>query len=267
MGPRIVLTSGKDVAGRTEKLTARPYAARVTTLRVLRGGTRAPLVLLLHGLGATADVWGGVGAALGDRAWAAPDLPGHGGSPTLSEYTFAGVADAVAPLLDPAGTVVVGHSFGGVVGLHLAQRPGVRAVVGLGVKVAWTRDELARAAAAAERPPPVFASRDEALARHLRVSGLDGLLDPTDPALEAGVRRSGTGWRTAFDPRAFAVGEPGMAGLVAAATVPVLLARGEHDPMVTTAQLAELVSDPVVLAGLGHNAHVERPAAVLPLLG
>ena len=77
MGPRIVLTSGKDVAGRTEKLTARPYAARVTTLRVLRGGTRAPLVLLLHGLGATADVWGGVGAALGDRAWAAPDLPGH----------------------------------------------------------------------------------------------------------------------------------------------------------------------------------------------
>jgi len=47
-----------------------------------------------------------------------------------------------------------------------------------------------------------------------------------------------------------------MAWLVAAATVPVLLARGEHDPMVTTAQLAELVSDPEVLAGLGHNAHV-----------
>jgi pimeloyl-ACP methyl ester carboxylesterase len=81
------------------------------------------------------------------------------------------------------------------------------------------------------------------------------------------VRESGSGWRTAFDPRAFAVGEPGVAGLVAAATVPVLLARGEHDPMVTTAQLAELVAEPVVLAGLGHNAHVERPEAVLPLLG
>ena len=56
------------------------------------------------------------------------------------------------------------------------------------------------------------------------------------------------------------------AGLVAAAPVPVRLARGELDPMVTTGQLAELVSDPVVLAGLGHNAHVERPDALRPLI-
>jgi pimeloyl-ACP methyl ester carboxylesterase len=239
----------------------------VTTLRVLRGGTRPPLVLLLHGLGATADVWSGVAAALGDRAWAAPDLPGHGGSPALPEYPFAAVADAVAPLLDPAGTVVLGHSFGGVVALHLARRPGVRAVAALGVKVVWTAEELARAAALAERPAPTFASRAEAVARHLRVSGLDGLVDPADPALDAGVRETASGWRTAFDPRAFAAGEPGMAGLVAAAPVPVLLARGERDPMVSTAQLAELVPHPVVLPGLGHNAHVERPEAVLPLLG
>ena len=60
----------------------------------------------------------------------------------------------MAPLLDPAGTVVVGHSFGGVVGLHLAQRPGVRAVVGVGIKVAWTPDELARAAALGASGPP-----------------------------------------------------------------------------------------------------------------
>ena len=58
-----------------------------------------------------------------------------------------------------------------------------------------------------------------------------------------------------------------MAGLLAAAPVPVLLARGERDPMVSTAQLAALVPEPVELAGLGHNAHVERPSAVLPLLG
>ena len=57
-----------------------------------------------------------------------------------------------------------------------------------------------------------------------------------------------------------------MAGLIAAAPVPVRLARGELDPMVTTAQLAELVADPVVLAGLGHNAHVERPDALRPLI-
>jgi pimeloyl-ACP methyl ester carboxylesterase len=172
----------------------------------------------------------------------------------------------VAPLLDPGGTVVVGHSFGGVVGLHLADRPGVRAVVGVGIKVSWTSDELARAAALAQRPAPVLPTRDEAMTRHLRVSGLAGLVDPSDPALDAGVRESGSGWRPAFDPRAFAVGEPEVARLVAAARVPVRLARGELDPMVSTAQLAELVPDPVVLAELGHNAHVERPDALRRLI-
>jgi pimeloyl-ACP methyl ester carboxylesterase len=49
--------------------------------------------------------------------------------------------------------------------------------------------------------------------------------------------------------------------------VPVRLARGELDPMVSATQLAALVPDPIELAGLGHNAHVERPAALLPLLG
>ena len=44
------------------------------------------------------------------------------------------------------------------------------------------------------------------------------------------------------------------------------MARGEHDPMVTGARLAALVPDPVELPGLGHNAHVEDPAAVLALV-
>jgi pimeloyl-ACP methyl ester carboxylesterase len=35
--------------------------------------------------------------------------------------------------------------------------------------------------------------------------------------------------------------------------------------MVTMEQLAAIVPDPVVLPGLGHNAHVEDPAAVLRL--
>jgi len=238
----------------------------VTGLRVRRGGARGPPVLLLHGLAATSEVWNGFIAALGDRAWVAPDLPGHGRSAALPRYSFAAVADAVAHLVDPSGTVVVGHSFGGVVGLHLARRPGVQAVIGVGIKVAWTADELARAAALAGRPPPVFDTRAQAVARHLRVAGLDGLLDPTDPALDAGVLRTDGGWRPAFDPRAFGVGEPEVASLLAAAPAPVVLARGEHDPMVSAAQLAVLVADPVDLPGLGHNAHVEMPAALLPLV-
>jgi pimeloyl-ACP methyl ester carboxylesterase len=239
---------------------------RVAKLRVRRGASAPPTVLLLHGLGATGDVWDGLVAALEHRSWVAPDLPGHGGSGPLPAYTFEAVADSVADLVDPAGTVIVGHSFGGVIGLHLAGRPGVRAVIAVGVKVAWTPDDLARAAALAERPAPTFDTREQAVARHLRVSGLDGLVDPGDAALAAGVRRVEGGWQLAFDQRAFGVGEPGMAALLAAAPVPVVLARGEKDPMVSTADLAALVPDPVVLPDLGHNAHVEAPQALLPLL-
>ena len=57
-----------------------------------------------------------------------------------------------------------------------------------------------------------------------------------------------------------------MAGLLSAVACPVVLARGEHDPMVAHEHLAELAGDAVTLPGLGHNAHVEDPAAVLSLL-
>lgn len=234
-------------------------------LRVRSGGRGEPVVLLLHGLGATSEVWDGLVPLLAG-AWAAPDLPGHGGSPPLPSYTFAAVADAVADLVDPAGTVILGHSFGGVVGLHLASRPGVRAVIGLGIKVAWTSEELARAAALAAREPARFATREEAVARHLRVSGLDGLVAPDSPAALAGVVERDGAWRPALDPRAFGVGDPEMAALLAAAPVPVVLARGEHDAMVSAEQLRALVPAPVDLAGLGHNAHVEAPGAVAELV-
>lgn len=235
----------------------------MTRLRVRRGGTGGPTVVLLHGLGATGEVWDGLIDLL-PGAWVAPDLPGHGGSAPLGSYSFAVVADAVADLVDPAGSVLLGHSFGGVVALHLAARPGVRRVVGLGIKVDWTPDELSRAAAMASREPAVFDTREEALARHLRVSGL---ADPDSAAAAAGVvPAEGGRFRLAMDPRTFGVGEPDVASLLAAGPVPVVLARGEHDHMVTAAQLARLVDDPVELPGLGHNAHVEDPAAVLRLL-
>lgn len=238
----------------------------MTALRVRRGDGDGPTVLMLHGLGATSDVWDGLGSALGDRAWVAPDLPGHGRSAPLPRYTFAAVAAAVAHLVDPAGTVVVGHSFGGVVGLHLAGMRAVCGVLGIGIKVAWSIDDLDRAAALAARPPLVLADRDEALARHLRVAGLTGLLSPDDPRLDPGVTETEGGWRPALDPAAFGVGDPQVADLLAAASAPVVLARGEHDPMVSAADLRALVAEPVELAGLGHNPHVEAPAALVPLV-
>src|SRR5262252_9953715 len=163
--------------------------------------------MLLHGLGATGDVWDSWRPLLARRwpgRWLAPDLPGHGGSPPLAAYTFDGFASAVAGILPrSARTVVLGHSLGGVVGLALAggRFPvAVQAVIGLGIKVVWTDEDLQRARALAERPVAWFASRDEAAARYLRVSGLGGLLPADDPAVGAGLREQGGRWRLAMDP-------------------------------------------------------------------
>jgi pimeloyl-ACP methyl ester carboxylesterase len=242
-------------------------------LRVWSGGSGEPLVLLLHGLGATGDVWKAWRPRLEQQwpgQWVAPDLPGHGGSPSLATYTFDGLAAAVAGAI-PVGVdpVVLGHSLGGVVALALASgRFGVRvrAVTGLGIKGEWSPEELQRARALAERPVTWFGSRDEAVARYLRVSGLAGLLDAADPATGAGLLESQGRWRLAADPAAYAVGAPDLTRLLAESQAPVTLARGENDPMNTDEQLARLGVPAVTLRGQGHNAHIENPAAVFALL-
>jgi pimeloyl-ACP methyl ester carboxylesterase len=242
-------------------------------LRVQESGSGEPLLVLLHGLGATGDVWRGWWPLLARRwpgRWVAPDLPGHGGSPPLAAYTFDSFAAAVAGLVQPgARAVVLGHSLGGVVGLALASgrfRVQVHAVIGLGIKVVWSAEDLDRARAVARRPPAWFGSRDEAAARYLRVSGLAGHLPADDPAVDAGLREQDGRWRLALDPGAFGVGAPDMAQLLSRAQARVTLARGEHDPMNTDGQLARLGVPVVTIPGVGHNAHVENPGASITLL-
>jgi pimeloyl-ACP methyl ester carboxylesterase len=243
-------------------------------LRVRDGGSGEPVLVLLHGLGATGDVWNGWRPLLARQwpgRWLAPDLPGHGGSQPLSEYTFDNLAAAVASIVGPdVRAVVLGHSLGGVVGLALASdrfAVPVQAVIGLGIKVVWAVEDLERARAAAGRSPQWFGSRDEAAARYLRVSGLAGLLAADDPAVDAGLCEQDGKWRLAMDPGAFAVGAPDMAQALARSRAPVILARGENDPMNTEEQLAQLGARTVTLPGLGHNAHVENPELSIALLG
>lgn len=241
-------------------------------LRVRHGGAGEPVLLLVHGLGATGDVWSGLHEVLSARwpgRWVTPDLPGHGGSARLPRYSFGHLAAAVAAIVPSARrTVVLGHSLGGVVALALASGWfGVRvsAVCGLGIKVAWTGEELARAQSLAARSNLVYATRGEAAERHLRLAGLTGLVAP-DAVGDAAVVHGDDGWTVAFDPAAFAIGAPDMAGLLAASRARVLLAAGENDPMCSADQLRSLVPEPVILPGLGHNAHVEAPDALWPLL-
>ena len=81
-----------------------------------------PALILLHGLGATGQVWDPLVEA---AAWSgrilAPDLPGHGFSSWADTYSFGSMATEVAACLESDEEyVVLGHSMGGAVGGALA---------------------------------------------------------------------------------------------------------------------------------------------------
>jgi len=247
---------------------------------VRSGGSVGPILLLVHGLAANAEVWRGVITLAKQHwpgRWIAPDLRGHGRSPAASGYSYDAYAADLADLVDDDRPVtVLGHSMGGVVGLTLATGTfgvSVQRVIGVGIKVVWTDEEAAKMLAQAARPPAVFADRDEAVTRGLRLAGLQGLVDATSAVAAAGVLEdpggavespggaveSLGGFRVAFDPAVNGVGPPPMADLLAAAQTEVRLACGESDPMVSVNQLRMLDPSAVELPGLGHNAHVENP--------
>jgi pimeloyl-ACP methyl ester carboxylesterase len=242
-------------------------------LWVDQGGSGEPALLLLHGLGATGEVWAGMRGLLEGRwpgRWVIPDLRGHGRSSHAAAYSFGQHAADLAGLFRPGERVVVaGHSMGGVVGIALASGwfgVDVAGVVGVGIKVSWTEAELARASELAARPVRWFDGRDEAAARFLRVAGLEGLAPPDGALVASGLASEQGRWRLAADPATMAVGAPDMDGLLAAAQAPVRLACGQSDGLVDVEELRRHDPGAVELAGLGHNAHVEDPERVLRLV-
>ena len=83
------------------------------------GDPSDPSVVALHGLTGHGQRWENLAAHLPDFEVVAPDLRGHGRSPWTPPWHLEDVAADVAELMtEPA--IVVGHSFGGAVALHLA---------------------------------------------------------------------------------------------------------------------------------------------------
>ncbi len=239
------------------------------------GGTGDHLLLLLHGLGATAAVWRRLLPLVEESwpgRWAAPDLRGHGLSLAAPPYGYGVHAADLAGLVAELGAtrvIVLGHSFGGVIGAVLGNGlygVPVDRVVAVGVKLDWTDDEVARAQAMSARPPQVFASSLEAADRHLKLAGLRDLVDPADPVARAGVRVADGGWIAALDPRAFGAVGPSVETVLSRCEAPLRLAAGASDPMVGLDAMRRVDPDAVLIAGAGHNAHWEAPEAVWKLL-
>jgi pimeloyl-ACP methyl ester carboxylesterase len=241
-------------------------------LWVEQHGTGQPALLLLHGLAGTGRVWDAVVTSL-DGRWpgriVVPDLPGHGRSDHGAPYSYGAMAADVAAAVGPTDLIAVGHSLGGVVALTLATgwfACRVTATVALSVKVAWSDDDLARAAAVAAKPPAWFDAPDEAVERYLRVAGLTGLVPPDSVAARAGVVGEEGRFRLAHDPSTAAIGVPDVAGLVGVAGGRVRLGCGDADPMVSHRELVALEPGAISLAGVGHNPHLEAPSRMADLI-
>jgi pimeloyl-ACP methyl ester carboxylesterase len=94
-----------------------------SSLSYLQAGAGEPTCILLHGFGASKEIWWSAvteAAALG-RVFA-PDLPGHGGSPLLQAARMSQIARRILDFCDARGLsriVLVGHSMGGNVAVEL----------------------------------------------------------------------------------------------------------------------------------------------------
>ncbi|MBW4024460.1 MAG: alpha/beta fold hydrolase [Proteobacteria bacterium] len=116
----------------------RDWPNRATSRFLLAGGLRwhvqvmgadisgrRPVMLLLHGMGASTHSWRDLAPILARQyTVVAPDLPGHGftGHPAPALMTSEGMARGVAALLKALGAqpaVVVGHSAGAAVGARM----------------------------------------------------------------------------------------------------------------------------------------------------
>lgn len=237
------------------------------------GGEGHRTVLLLHGLGATASVWNGVHRILEQRGlgrWIAPDLSGHGGSQWQPHYSVGQLADELANLVyDTPELFVIGHSLGAYVGLALASGWfGVRVdgVLGVGPKIHWPEVDLQMARELAARPVRFHATQDESWARYRRVAGLTQEIAADASWLSRGVVKADEGWRLSQDPRTFAVAGAPFSTLASGAQARVLLARGEHDRMVSTEELRMHSAHVEEIKGAGHNAHIENPEEIVALL-
>lgn len=243
----------------------------------------APVVLLLHGTGASTHSWRGVMAALAGRlGLLAVDLPGHAftGMPADPDaLSLPGMARALAALLCElrvAPQLVVGHSAGAAVGAQLCLDGAVQPAALVAVNGALLPlpglagsvfSPVARLLACSALVPRLFSWRasDPVVCRRL----LEGTGSRIDASGAAGYRRlledpghvaGALGMMARWD-------LPRLAHALPRLAVPLHLLVAERDLTLPPDQArrlhAQLPGATLVrLPGLGHLAHEEDPAQV-----
>jgi (E)-2-((N-methylformamido)methylene)succinate hydrolase len=241
-------------------------------LNATRAEGDGPPVVLLHGVFMDHTLWDAVAAALPNRHVVALDMPGHGASPALTaDDTIDDHVRQVAATLDQLDlgpAVIVGHSWGGMVGLRLAQRRPdlVGGLVMTNTPLLRPRGAtrlgfvFQRSIIALGFPLGAYAA---AAARSLY--GRDHLdhHPQTAAALAVRLRQLGrTGIRRTI--RSVILDPEDTVGDVARLTVPYRILGGEHDYAVSTAvrgRLRAIGANPVITPG-GHTGPAEAPLPV-----
>lgn len=233
-----------------------------------------PTVVLLHGFGASKDVWLPFAAELpeGFRVLV-PDLPGHGGSERDStvRYDAERLAESVERWLSavaPGPVHVAGNSLGGAVAAWLAlgesdrvRSLGLFAPAGVASPVPSTLDSLVQGG---NRNPLIPTNRGE-LDRllDLAYSGDPNIPGPARDVLAAGYERRAPFLRDLFE--ALATGRDALRPRLPEIDEPVLLVWGAED------RILDVSAAEVWAAGLpnetravypetGHAPMSERPA-------
>lgn len=233
-------------------------------------------VLAVHGIKGHGDRWRLLGGALAGHQLYAVDLRGHGRSTPEPPWSIEQhVADLLATLdgLSLDTVDVIGHSFGGLLAVHLAHHAGgrVRRVVLLDPAIGipgWAAAERA----AAELVTPTFP--DPAVARVDRAERWPPLADPTvvdDEIAQNLVRGDDGRWRWRYAPAAVVTAFSEMARplLLPPEGVPTLLVRAARALVVHPAlQEAARAARHVTLVALDchHEIPLERPAETAELV-
>jgi len=275
----------RDGADWPNRAASRFVTAGGVTFHVQMMG-EGPVLLLLHGTGAATHSWRDVLPALAaDFTLVAPDLPGHGFSslPAGEGMSLPGMAAAVAALLGVLGVAVVGvvgHSAGAAIAVRMVldRLISPRALVSLNgalLPLPMLPEDvfgpMARALVSLPLVPRVFAwqaGSDAAMARLLGSTG--SVLDARGQALYARLVRSPGHVAGALSMMAH-WGLRELAADLPRLVVPLTLIAGAGDRTVPPGEahrVKRLVSGArvVLLPGLGHLAHEERPGLVVGLI-
>lgn len=225
-----------------------------------RVGSATPSILALHGWGRSHHDWV---AVLDGLDAIALDLPGSGASPPPPEpWGLGDFAAAVSPVLEEMQqpVVVVGHSFGGSVGVQLAALAGPAAVSQLVV----TGSPLIRKRSNA-RPPMSFR-----LARWLNSRGAfpDSKMEDLRKARGSADYRAASG---VMRDTLVRIVNQDVAELLPQLEVPIELIWGEEDrdvPVEVATQAAELArfASLTRLPGIGHDTPRDAPEEIRAVL-